>query len=158
MATTVDEYLSALPQARREALSAVREVILANLPEGYEEGIQYGGIGYFVPHSICPDGYHCDAEQPVPFAGLANGKGKMSLHFFGIYVVTEAKEQLVESWKATGKKLDMGASCIRFKKIEDVPLQVVGDAIASMPVDLFLERYEEIVPAKAKKKRTGRRG
>ena len=120
------------------------------------EGFSYGGIGYFVPHSICPDGYHCDPKQPVPFAGINNGKAKISLHLFGVYVVPEAKERFVAAWKASGKKLDMGASCVRFKKLEDVPLDVVGDVIASLPIDLFLDRYEASVPAKAKKKRTGR--
>ncbi|MCO4763691.1 MAG: DUF1801 domain-containing protein [Myxococcales bacterium] len=150
---SVEAYLASLPPDRRTTLQAVREVILANLPAGYEEGIQYGSIGYYVPHSICPDGYHCDGKQPVPFAGLANGKAKFSLHLFGMYVMPEVAEQLATSWKETGKRLDMGKSCVRFKKLEDVPLDVVGAAIASMPLAAFVERYEGSLPAKVKKKR-----
>ena len=85
-ATTIEEDPSGLPVARREALAAIREVVLANLPEGYEEGIQYGALGYYVPHTICPDGYHCDAKQPVPFFSMASKKSGMTLNFFGAYI------------------------------------------------------------------------
>lgn len=153
MATTVDEYLAALPDPRRDAVTAVLEVVRANLPAGYEEGIQYGSIGWFVPHSVCAAGYHCDAKQPVPFAGLASGKAKISLHLFGMYVQPDKAARFVAAWKATGKKLDMGKSCVRFKKAEDVPLDVVGDLIASMPMQEFLDRYEASLPDKVKKKR-----
>jgi uncharacterized protein YdhG (YjbR/CyaY superfamily) len=157
MAETVDEYIAALPDARREVVQAVRQVILDNLPAGYEEGIQYGSIGYYVPHSICPEGYHCDAKQPVPFAGLANGKAKISLHMFGLYVNRPAVEAFATAWKAAGKKLDMGASCVRFKKLADVPLDVVAQTIASLPLDEFLANYEAGLNEKAKKQRAKQR-
>ncbi len=139
---TVQDYLASLPEDRREALQAVRKVILKNLPKGYEEGIQYGMIGYFVPHSIYPDGYHCDPKQPLPFGGLASQKNHMSMYLFCLYCDPEGKDRFVREWKATGKKLDMGSSCIRFKKLEDVPLDVLGAAIKRTPVKDFIAVYE----------------
>lgn len=150
---TVSDYLDSLPDDRREAVDAVRQAILANLPDGYEEGIQYGGIGYFVPHSVCPAGYHCDPKQPVPFAGLVNGKAKISLHLFCLYTDPAAMGRFVDAWKATGKRLDMGKSCVRFRKIDDVPLDLVGEVIASVPVETFLDHYESALPEKVRKKR-----
>ena len=151
--TTAQDYLASLPENRRRAISALRDTILEHLPEGYEEGVQQGVISYYVPHSICSDGYHCDPAQPVPFAALSAERKKMSLHLFCVYVDPAAKERLVSGWKASGHKLDMGASCVRFSKLEDVPLDVVGELIASLPVADFLERYEATVPQSARKKR-----
>ena len=156
MATmTVEAYIEGLPKARREAIEALRACVVGALPEGYEEGIQYGAIGYYVPHSLCPDGYHCDPKQPVPFLGLASRKAGISLSFFGLYIVTEVKERFVTGWQESGHKLDMGASCVRIKKLEQVPLEVIAEAVASLPVEVFLECYEQSVPAKARKKRAG---
>ncbi len=152
-ATTIDEYLAALPEDRRAAVAAVRATILENLAEGYEEGISHDSISYYVPHSICPDGYHCDPAQPVPFADISGTHAKLRLDMFCLYVDREAKQRFVDAWKETGHKLDMGASCVRFKKLEDLALDVVGQTIASIPVTDFLERQEAIVPASARKKR-----
>jgi hypothetical protein len=151
---TVEEYLAALPEDRREALQAVRKVILKNLPKGYEEGIQYGMIGYFVPHSIYPDGYHCDPKQPLPFASIASQKNHMAVYLFCIYCGPQGKDRFVKEWKATGKKLDMGASCVRFKKLEDVPLDVLGAAIKRMRVKDFIAFYEDNTKRTTKKKPT----
>ncbi len=148
---TVQDYLASLPDDRREALEAVRKVILKNLPKGYEEGIQYGMIGYFVPHSIYPDGYHCDPKQPLPFASIASQKNHMGLYLFCVYCDPEGKDRFVREWKATGKKLDMGASCVRFKKLEDVPLDVLGATIKRVPVKDFIAVYESIIPASKRK-------
>ncbi len=156
--TTVQEYLAALPEDRQHAISALRKTILEHLPEGYEEGIQYGAISYYVPHSICPDGYHCDPTQPVPFAGLSAHRKKMTLNLFCVYVDNAAKERLMTGWNESGHKLDMGASCVRFSKLEDVPLDVVGQVIRSIPVSDFLEHYEASVPQSARKKRSHNRG
>ena len=128
-AKTVDQYLAELPDDRREAISAVREVIVKNLPKGYEEGMSYGMIGYHVPHSIYPAGYHCDPKQPLPFAGLASQKNHMAFYLMCVYSDTEYEKWFREAWAKSGKKLDMGKSCIRFKKLEDLPLPVVGAAI-----------------------------
>ncbi len=146
-AKTVKQYLNDLPADRREALEAVRKVILENLGEGFEEGIQYGMIGYFVPHSVYPPGYHCDKTQPLPFASIAAQKNHMAIYLFCIYCEPITVEWFQESWakeKAKGNagKLDMGKSCVRFKKIEDVPLNVVGKTIKRMPVKKFVSFYE----------------
>lgn len=148
-ASTVDEYLAGLPEDRRDAIQAVREVILENLDDGYEEGMQYGMIGYFVPHRVYPAGYHCDPKQPVPFAGLASQKSYMSLYLMGLYCGcadgesdNEHSRWFKAAWTATGKKLDMGKSCARFKRLEDVPLDVVGQAIRRLPARTFLQQYE----------------
>jgi hypothetical protein len=141
-ATTVEEYLAELPDDRRDAIEAVRKTIVANLPQGYEEGMLYGMIGYFVPHSVYPSGYHCDAKQPLPFACLASQKNYMSLYLMGCYGNTEHEAWFLDAWAKTGKKLDMGKSCVRFKKIDDLPLKVIGQAVKRMPVKKFIEYYE----------------
>ncbi|MFG0328498.1 MAG: DUF1801 domain-containing protein [Phycisphaerales bacterium] len=157
--STVDEYLDSLPDDRRKVIEAVRKVILKNLDKGYEEGIQYGMIGYFVPHSIYPPGYHCDPKQPLPFAGLASQKNYMSLYLYCIYLSEEEQKRFVEAWKKTGTKLDMGKSCIRFKSLDEVALNVVGDSIRRLPAKKFVAHYESVLGAsraasKSKKKTT----
>jgi hypothetical protein len=139
-ATTVSQYLASLPEDRRSALQAVRKAILANLDKDYEEGMQYGMIGYYVPHSVFPPGYHCDPKQPLPFAGLASQKNYMSIYLGCVDAGDE--KWFRDAWKARGKKLDMGKVCIRFKKIEDVPLDVVGEAVKRMPVKKWIATYE----------------
>ena len=116
-AKTVAKYLAELPEDRRAAISKIRAVIRKNLPNGYKEGMQYGMIGYFVPHSIFPDGYHCDPKQPLPFASLASQKNHMALYLMCIYGSESHKAWFKEAWEKTGKKLDMGKSCVRFKKL-----------------------------------------
>lgn len=150
-AATVEEYLAELPEDRREVIQAVREVILKNLPEGYEEGMQYGMIGYYVPHSIYPSGYHCDPKQPLPYASLASQKNHMAVYLCNIYASDEESNWFREAWKATGKKLDAGKSCVRFKKLDGVALDVVGEAIGRWPVDKFVEFYESAVKPGGKK-------
>ena len=142
MSNDIETYLSNLPDDRREALEELRSVILQNLPGGYEEGMQYGMIGYYVPHELYPDGYHCDSSQPVPFIGIDSKKRHMSIHFFGIYVNPKAKEAFVKGWKESGCRLDMGAACFRFRRIEDVPLAHFGKTIKSLSVKTFLKAYE----------------
>ncbi|MHC4953076.1 MAG: DUF1801 domain-containing protein [Planctomycetota bacterium] len=123
--TTVKQYLDSLPDDRRKAIQKVRAAVNKGLPKGYKEGIQYGIIGWFVPHSIFPSGYHCDPKQPVPFAGLASQKNYMSLYLMCVYGDKQHETWFVKEWKKTGKKLDMGKSCVRFKSVDDVPLDVV---------------------------------
>lgn len=150
-AKTVDEYLAALPEDRRETLQAIRSVILKKLPKGYEEGMQYGMIGYFVPHSLYPAGYHCDPKQPLPFAGLASQKNHMSLYFMCVYGNPEQERWFREAWTRTGKKLDMGKSCVRFKRLEDVPLDVIGETVKRVPVKKFVEFCEAAVKTSGKR-------
>ena len=152
-ATTVNAYLASLPEERRKAISKVRAAVNKALPKGYEEGMQYGMIGWYVPHRIYPDGYHCDPKQPVPFAGLASQKNYMSLYLMCIYGDDGHRKRFEEEWQKTGKRLDMGKSCIRFKKLDDLPLDVVTKAIARVPVDKFLAHYETMIAAGGKRKR-----
>ena len=163
--TTVREYLDALPPDRRAAISAVRDVVNANV-DGYEEGIQYGMIGWYVPHSAFPAGYHCDPKQPLPFAALASQKSHMSLHLMGLYIAPrdagenpEAK-RFREAWAKTGKKLDMGKACVRFKKLDDVALDVIGGAIRRMPAKTYVALYEATLASSrpaAKKKSSAKK-
>jgi len=150
--STIAEYLASLPDDRRKAIEAVRKTIKKNLPKGYAEGIQYGMIGYFVPHSIYPDGYHCDPSQPLPFASLASQKNHMAIYLMSVYSDEAQKDWFVKAWKATGKKLDMGKSCVRFKKIEDVPLDVLGEAIKRVPVKAYIEQYESVYKPSSSKR------
>lgn len=141
-ATTVSQYLRSLPADRREAVSAVRETILANLGKGFEEGIQYGMIGYFVPHSVYPAGYHCDPQQPLPFAGLASQKNHIGLYLMCIYGDEGEESRFREAWTKAGKRLDMGKSCVRFKKLDDVPMDVVARTIKRVSAKQYIARYE----------------
>lgn len=159
-ATTVAQYLAELPPERRAAIAAVRDVIRRHLDKGYAEGMTYGMIGYFVPHTVYPKGYHCDPKQPLPFAGLASQKASMSLYLMGCYLMPEETERLRQAFAAAGKRLDMGKSCIRFKSVEDLPLPAIGEAIRRLPVQRYIARYEHVLagskssakpPAKATK-------
>ena len=141
-ATTVAQYLSGLPADRRAAIETVRNVILANLDNDYEEGIQYGMIGYYVPHRIFPAGYHCDPRQPLPFAALASEKNYMSLYLMCVYGDGPLAVWFREAWAKAGKKLDMGKSCVRFKRVEELALDVVSEAIRRVPANKYIEHYE----------------
>jgi len=141
-AATVEQYLAELPEDRRAAISAVRDVILAHLPEGYREGMQYGMIGYYVPHSLFPAGYHCDPKQPLPFAALASQKNHMALYLTCLYGNDEQEAWFREAWAAAGKKLDMGKACIRFKKVEALALDVIGETISRVPTEEYVGRYQ----------------
>ncbi|MBI3858534.1 MAG: DUF1801 domain-containing protein [Planctomycetes bacterium] len=130
-ATTVTGYLEALPKDRREAISAVRKTILKNLPQGYEEAINWGLISYQVPLEVYSDTYN---KQPLMYAGLASQKNYMAVYLLNVYGLSKLKDQLVRGFKAAGKKLDMGKSCIRFKKLDDLPLDVIGKLVAATPM------------------------
>jgi hypothetical protein len=148
-AKTVAQYLKELPPDRREAISSVRKVILDNLPKGYEECMNYGMIGYVVPHRLYPAGYHCNPKDPLPFANLASQKNHMSLYMMTVYGGDEGWFR--EEYKKTGKKLDMGKSCVRFKRLEDLPLDLIGKAIARVPVDEYIARTEAILSSMPKR-------
>ena len=139
---TVDDYLAGVPEERREVLQAVRQTILENLPQGYEEGIQYGMIGYYVPHEIYPAGYHADPRQPVPFAGLASQKNHMAIYLMSVYADPELEGWFRAAWTNAGKRLDMGKSCVRFKKLDAVPLDVIAETVRRVPVSEFIDQYE----------------
>ena len=141
-ARTVDEYLRSLPDESRLAISTIRQVILANLPKGYEECMSYGMIGYVVPHKIYPPGYHCDPTLPLPYANLGSQKNHMALYVMTVYGDLATEKWLRKSWETAGKKLDLGKCCIRFKRLGDVPLDVNGQLIARVPVEKHIARIE----------------
>ena len=155
-ATTIEKYLAELPADRRASIEAVRKVILSSVDrKKIEEGMQYGMIGYYIPHRLYPAGYHCDPKQPLPYICLASQKNYMSLYMMGLYIGTAEEAEFLAAWKKTGKKLDMGKSCIRFKKAEDLALDVIGDTIRKLPIDGYIARYESILnePKAARAKR-----
>lgn len=149
-ATTVEQYLSELPEDRRKALEAVRQVILQNLDKDFEEGIQYGMIGYYVPHRVYPAGYHRDSKQPLPFAHLASQKNYMSVYLMCIYGDSNHSKWFQDAWAKTGKKLDMGKACIRFKKLDDLALDVIAEAIRRVPARKYVEHCEAALKAAKK--------
>lgn len=150
-AATVKAYLAELPPDRRKAIEAVRKVILANLDPDIEEGMQYGMIGYAVPHRVYPDGYHCDPKQPLPYAGLASQKQYMSLYVMSVYSMPGEEKWVRERFEAAGKKLDMGKCCIRFKSLDDLPLDVVGELFRRVSAKDHIAFYESAVKKTAKK-------
>ena len=138
-AKTVEDYLSELDDTRREAISNVRNIVLENLPDGYEEMMLFGMITYAVPLSTFPDTYN---KQPLMYAALASQKRHMALYLTNVYGDGSLEEWFRERYKATGKRLDMGKSCVRFRKLDDLPLDLVGETIAMTPIDEFLEIYK----------------
>ncbi len=147
---TVAEYLAALPEDRRQAIETVRQVIKKNLDKDYEEGIQYGMIGYYVPHRVYPAGYHCDPKQPLPFAALGSQKNYMSLYLMCVYGGSDHTRRFQEAWAKTGKKLDMGKACVRFKKVEDLALDVIAETIKGIPARKYVECCEAALQAARK--------
>jgi hypothetical protein len=148
-ATTVEEFLMMLPEDRRKAIEVVRHVILDNLDEASQERIQYGMIGYYVPHRVYPAGYRCDPKQPLPFAALAPRKGYMSVYLMRIYSRETVRSWFVDAWAKAGKKLNMGKSCVRFKKLDDLALDVIGEAIRQVPARKYIEFVESARAARA---------
>jgi hypothetical protein len=158
-AATVEAYLDTLPDDRRAALEAVRRVFRQNMDPQLAEVMNYGMIGYVVPHSVYPPGYHCDPKLPLPYAGLASQKGHMSLYLMGLYCgcaedkgddgLTPEARWFRDAWAKTGKKLDMGKACIRFKTIDALALDVLAESLRRMPVRTYVERYEEILGSSA---------
>jgi hypothetical protein len=157
-ARTVNEYLAALPPERREHVAQLRACIQRNLPAGYEEGMQYGMIGYYVPHRLWPAGYHCDPQQPLPFAGIAAQKNHLSIYLACVYAHEEHEggsehaelKRFKREWAKSGKKLDMGKACVRFKRPEDAALDVIGDLVARTPVALYLKHYQDSLERNAR--------
>jgi hypothetical protein len=138
-APTVEAYLDELPEDRREAISAVREVILANLPEGYEETMGWGMISYEVPLATHPDTYN---GKPLVYAGLASQSRHMAVYLTNVYSEPALEARLRAGFEAAGMQPDMGKSCIRFRRLDQLPLEVIGEMVAATPVDDFIELYE----------------
>ncbi len=141
-ATTPEEYIESLPEDRRDIMRKLRKVILENLPKGFKEGMGYGMIGYVVPHTLYKPGYHVDPKQPLMFMSLASQKNHIALYHMGLYGGAELDWFKKEWPKHTAKKLDMGKSCIRFKKPEDVPLELIGELCTRMTPQQWIDCYE----------------
>ena len=138
-ARTVEQYLAELPEDRREAIETVREVILNNLPDGFEEAMNWGMISYQVPLGRYPDTYN---KQPLMMAALASQKNHMAVYLTGVYADEDSRARFREAYRATGKRMDMGQSCVRFRKLDDLPLHLIGEAIAAHSVDEFIDLSE----------------
>lgn len=144
--STPAEYIEAIPEERRAPIEKLRETIAENLPDGFQETVGYGMIGYCVPHRLYPAGYHCDPKQPLPFAGIASQKHFIALYHMGLYANEELLEWFVSEFpKHSKKKLDMGKSCIRFKKPEDIPFDLIGQLMQKMSVEDWVTLYESVL-------------
>ena len=142
-ANTPDEYIKAIPEERKEIMQNLRKVILDNLPKGFSEEINYGMIGYVIPHKTYPNGYHCDPKLPLPFMNIASQKNFIAVYHMGIYADNELMDWFIGEYpKYVKTKLDMGKSCIRFKKIDQIPLQLIGKLVAKMTPEKWIEIYE----------------
>jgi hypothetical protein len=151
-APTVDEYLAEIPAERQAAMNKLRKIILKNLPKGFKETMGYGMMGYCVPHSIYPAGYHCNPKDPLPFMGLASQKNSINLYHMGIYANPKLLKWFQEAHaKASPKKLDMGKSCIRYKKPEDIPYDLIGELASKITVNEWIDMYESVLKGSRKK-------
>ncbi len=143
-ATTVEEYLKEVPADRQEPMAKLRKIILKNLPTGFKEGMGYGNMGYFVPHSIYPAGYHCNPKDPLPFAGIASQKNSINFYHMGIYADPKLFKWFTGEYAKTGLgKLDMGKSCMRFKKPANIPYKLIGELCSKITVEKWIEVYEK---------------
>ena len=145
-AKTPKEYVDSLPDERKKVISKMRTIIRKNLPKGFKEEMSYGMIGYVVPHSKYPAGYHCDPKLPLPFMNIASQKNFVALYHSGIYADKKILDWFVKQYpKHTKSKLDMGKSCIRFKKLDDVPYELIGELCTKITVDNWIATYEKNV-------------
>jgi uncharacterized protein YdhG (YjbR/CyaY superfamily) len=143
VAKTPDQYFQELPEERKEAMLKLRQIIKKNLPEGFEEIMGYGMLGYAVPHSIYPKGYHCDPKQPLPFFGMASQKNSINIYHMGIYADNDLYDWFVSEYPKYSKaRLDMGKSCIRFKKPEHIPFELIGKLLTKISVLEWISIYE----------------
>ncbi len=140
---TVNEILSKIPSDRKEQFTKLHHVIVNNLPEGFEAAISYGGLGYVVPHTLYPAGYHCKPSEPLPFAGIASQKNSVNFYHMGIYSDPKLLEWFVNEYpKHSKQKLDMGKSCIRFKKLDEIPYDLIGELMKKINVKEWVTIYE----------------
>jgi hypothetical protein len=148
-ATTVDAYLAELPEDRKKAITELRKLFKKNLPKGFKEQMSYGMIGYVVPHTTYPDGYHCKPELPLPFINIASQKNFIAIYHMGIYGNAKLFKWFNDEYtKTTSKKLDMGKSCMRYKKQEDIPFALLGELAKKYTVEDWIAQYESILKEK----------
>ena len=145
-ATSPEDYMSQLPEERQPVVKKLRSIIKNNLPKGFEEQMSYGMIGFVVPHSVYPDGYHCDPKTALPFINLASQKNYVALYHSGIYAKKELHDWFVSEYPKHCKyKLDMGKSCVRFKKMDDIPYQLIEELVTKMTVNEWIGIYEKAI-------------
>jgi hypothetical protein len=143
---TVKEILANVPQDRLAAFNKLHDVIVKNLPKGFEAAISYGGLGYVIPHTLYPAGYHCKPSEPLPFAGLASQKNSINFYHMGVYSDPKLLEWFVSEYpKHSKQKLDMGKSCIRFKKLDEIPYQLIGELMKKMTAEQWISTYETML-------------
>ncbi|HLP18677.1 MAG TPA: DUF1801 domain-containing protein [Chitinophagales bacterium] len=143
-ALTPEDYLESLPEERKAAITELRKVILKNLPKGFKETMSYGALGYVVPHSLYPGGYHCDPKLPLPFLSIASQKNFIAVYHMGIYADPKLLNWFTDEYaKAVTNKLDMGKSCIRFKKPDQIPFKLIGELAAKMSPEDWIALYEK---------------
>jgi hypothetical protein len=147
-ATTVAAYLKELPPDRRAVVSKVRDVVRNNLPKGYEEGMMWGMIGYVVPKKVLPDTYN---DQPLCYVALASQKNYISLYLMSVYGSSEHAAKFKADFEATGRKLDMGKSCVHFRKLDDLPLDLIARTVAAVPMARWVEIYKASRGTKAQR-------
>ncbi|HSC54063.1 MAG TPA: DUF1801 domain-containing protein [Phnomibacter sp.] len=149
-ATTPEQYFKELPADRREAVEKLHSVILKNMPKGFETTMNYGMLGYIVPHTIYPAGYHCDPKSPLPFAGLASQKNSINFYHMAIYSSKALYDWFVAEFpKHSTAKLDMGKSCVRFKKPEHIPYKLIGELMKKLTVQDWIDMYESMLKRKS---------
>jgi hypothetical protein len=149
-ATTVKDYLASLPADRRAGIEALRKVILENLDKDYEECMLYGMIGYAVPHRVWPSGYHCDPKKPLMMAALSSHKNALTVYLMSVYSDKAERAWFQKAWAKTGKKLNMGGCCVRFKKLEDAALDVIAEAIRRTPAKAYVDNYVKILASRGR--------
>ena len=142
-AEDLDDYITKLPEDRQEPMKKLRAAIEANIPDGFEQGMSYGMPGWVVPHSLYPKGYHVKPEEPLPFISIASQKNFIAFYHMGVYADEKLHKWFTSEYpKHSDRKLDMGKSCIRFKKIEEIPFELLGELVSKMTADEWIARYE----------------
>jgi uncharacterized protein YdhG (YjbR/CyaY superfamily) len=151
-ANTIEEYFEQIPEERKPAIRKLWDTIRENIPEGFAEELNYGMPGYVVPHSIYPDGYHCDPKLPLPFLNVASQKNFIAFYHMGVYAIPSLMDWFTENYsKYSDLNLDMGKSCIRFKKIDQIPYDLIGELVSKISVDDWIKFYESEVKNRRKK-------
>lgn len=152
-AATVAQYIDELPEERKKAMTLLRREINKNMPKGFKEGMGYGMMGWSIPHSVYPPGYHCNPKDPLPFMGLASQKNFIAVYHMGVYADPKLLKWFLEAHaKASPKKLDMGKSCIRYKKAEDIPYKLIGELASKITAQQWIDMYEANYKSQLKKK------
>jgi uncharacterized protein YdhG (YjbR/CyaY superfamily) len=151
-ANSVEEYMENIAENHKLSVDKLREIVKLNIPKGFEETMSYGMIGYVIPHDLYPNGYHCNPKLPLPFINIASQKNFIAFYHMGIYAMPDLYSWFIDEYtKLSQKKIDMGKSCIRFKKPEDIPLGLIGELVKKVSVENWIETYESAFVSNRKK-------